>query len=133
MMKKSSLLLTAAIIILSTSEALAAKARPQYKNSFISQRKQPLIRVRVRKKLKNVLISGRDLKRKIHLNDSSKLFRGKKAVKFNCNGFGKRTFWKDALSVLLASLKSQTGLVTLDKEKYQGEILVVADHQDPAL
>lgn len=132
MMKRSSLLLTAALIFLSTSEALAAKAKPQYRKSFISQRKQPLIRVRVRKKQKNVLISGRDLKRKIHLNDSSKLFRGKKAIKFNCNGFGKKNDGRISSPVLLASLKSQTGLVTLGKEKYQGEILVVANHQDPA-
>lgn len=132
MMKKSFSLLSAVLFLFLSFEVFAAKSRPQYKKSFISQRKQPVIRVRVRKRLKNVLVSGIDLKRKMHLNDSSKLFRGKKAIKFNCNGFSKKNRGRIGSPVLLASLKSQTGLVTLGKEKYQGELLVVANHQDPA-
>ena len=137
-MRRSLVLLSAVLILFPFKQSFAAKASGlqspdlQYKKSFISQRKQPVIRVRVRKKLKNVLVSGMDLKRKIHLNDSSKLFKGKKAIKFNCDGFGAKNRGKMESPVLLASLKSQTGLVTLGKEKYQGELLVVANHESPA-
>ncbi|MCO4792722.1 MAG: SpoIID/LytB domain-containing protein [Bacteriovoracaceae bacterium] len=82
--------------------------------------------------MKNVFVSGMDLKRKIHVNKSSKLFKGKKAIRFNCRGFGKKNRGKLKSPVLLASLKSQTGLLSLGKEKYQGEILVVANHSKPA-
>lgn len=83
----------------------------------------PRIRVRVQKSLKDVIIAGTDLKRKSHLSNSIKNFKGRKAVKFKCRNLAQKKM--RSKPVLLASLGSPTGLISLAKEKYQGLLHVI--------
>lgn len=86
---------------------------------------EPKVRVRVDHSLKNVTISGTDLKRTIHLNKDSKSYSGRKRIKFNCDRFGLKNKEKFKGPVLLASLNSMTGLVTVGKKKYMGTVDIV--------
>jgi stage II sporulation protein D len=99
---------------------------------LIKRKSQPKINVLIGRKMKSVLISGFDLKRKFHTNQSVKQFAGRKSIKFNCVGFTKKNNSRLNKPLLLASLKSSTGLLTVDKDKYQGELLVVASHNEPS-
>jgi stage II sporulation protein D len=89
----------------------------------IEEDKLPFIRVRIKKALKKVVISGTDLLRKFHLNNKTKKFRGRKSIKFNCHNFTRVCRPKNP--VLLASLTSQTGLVSFNLEKYSGLLHIV--------
>jgi stage II sporulation protein D len=82
------------------------------------------IKVRIAQGLSNVTVSGTDLTRFLHPVKQEKTYAGRKKVKFNCHYFSKDNS-RLRNQVLLASLKSGTGLVTFDKKKYQGEIHVV--------
>ncbi len=83
----------------------------------------PRIRVRVQKSLKDVIITGTDLKRKSHLSNQIRKFKGRKAVKFKCRNLSQKK--RQSKPVLLASLGSATGLISLAKDKYQGLLHVV--------
>lgn len=86
------------------------------------------IKVRIAKNLDTVEISGTDLTRKLHPINEEKQFGGRKKIKFNCQRFTKDNKQLDE-SVLLASLKSSTGLVTFKKKKYQGKLHVVTSNK----
>lgn len=96
------------------------RQEPKNKSSFF---KAPNIRVRVQKSLKDVLIAGTDLKRKFHLNNNIQTFRGRKAIKFKCQNLKSRAPFKKP--ILLASLGSSTGLISLEEDRYQGLLHVV--------
>lgn len=85
----------------------------------------PSIKVRVQKELKKVLVSGTDLLRKFHIGDEEKVFNGRKAVNFNCHGLSKVKHFPKP--ILLASLVSKAGLVSLKGEKYRGQIHIVTN------
>jgi stage II sporulation protein D len=87
-----------------------------------SKNKVPKVRVRVGKSLKKVHVSGTDLFRKLHTINNSKSYAGRKRIKFNCDSIAKQ---KNSKPLLLASLESPTGLISLDKDKYRGLIHVV--------
>lgn len=91
---------------------------------------EPKVRVRVNHSLKNVFISGTDLKRTIHLNKKSKVYSGRKKIKFNCHRFGLKNKNKLKGPVLLASLNSMTGLVTVGKKKYMGTVDIVTSSKN---
>lgn len=92
------------------------------------KKKAPNIRVRVQKSLKNVYIAGTDLKRKFHLNNKIKNFKGRKAIKFRCENLKSKTGFRKP--VLLASLGSSTGLISLDEEKFKGLLHVVTSRKN---
>ena len=113
------------IFLLGSSPALG-KTKPSTLNELLVRLKnKPVVKIRVGKSLNNVWISGTDLKRKIHTNNDLKRFSGKKTVKFNCQSFSRqnRRFLKKP--VLLASLQSNTGLLSLNKEKFLGQLHIV--------
>lgn len=84
----------------------------------------PSVRVLVQKSRKDVSISGLDLKRKFHLSNRTKHFAGRKKIKFKCSELRSADFNKP---VLLASLGSSAGLLTLNNdEKFNGLIHVVS-------
>lgn len=85
--------------------------------------KAPNIRVRVQKSLKNVLIAGTDLKRKFHLNNDVQTFKGRKSIKFKCQNLKSRASFDRP--ILLASLGSSTGLISLKEERYKGLLHIV--------
>ena len=89
--------------------------------------KVPTIKVLIKRSLKKVFISGTDLKRTFHFNDTTQTFFGRKSIKFNCDYLiGKINFKKPQL---LASLTSKTGLITVGKntqeKRYRGGLHVV--------
>ena len=87
-------------------------------------RKAPTVRVLVQKSQKDVSISGLDLNRKFHLSNRVTRFEGRKKINFKCTELAKADFNKP---VLLASLGSSAGLLTLGKdEKFNGLIHVVS-------
>jgi len=117
-------------IFLFCSSALASRPhiygkylKENAKSRYPTLKKEPKIKVRVQKSLKNVFITGTDLKRKFHPNNTMRTFKGRKAIRFNCNNLqGASSFQKPTL---LASLGSSTGLISLSKEKYKGLLHVV--------
>ena len=86
---------------------------------------EPKVRVRVSHSLKNVFVSGTDLQRTIHITKKSKKFIGRKQIKFNCHRFGQKNKSIMKGPILLASLNSMTGLVTVGKKKYMGTVDIV--------
>jgi stage II sporulation protein D len=91
---------------------------------------EPKVRVRVNHSLKNVIVSGTDLNRTIHINKNSKRYSGRKKIKFNCHRFGLKNKKKINGPVLLASLNSMTGLVTVGKKKYMGTVDIVTSNRN---
>lgn len=85
----------------------------------------PLLRVRVAKALHAIQVSGTDLARTLHLTKNSKNYAGKKTIKFECANVARRN---STSPLLLASLGSPTGLLSVDKDgehgKYLGKILI---------
>ncbi len=88
------------------------------------QGSSPRVRVLVQKSRKDVSISGLDLNRKFHLSNRTTRFEGRKKIKFKCAQLSKAEFNRP---VLLASLGSSAGLLTLDNdEKFNGLLHVVS-------
>lgn len=89
--------------------------------------KKPTIRVRVSKAQEEVLISGTDLKRHLYPTNEERSFAGRKSIKFNCQSFGKINKASSLLSkpLMLASLISPTGLVSVAGAKYNGKLHIL--------
>lgn len=93
---------------------------------------EPTIRVRVAQALEEVVVSGTDLMRKLHPTDDLKSFSGRKSIRFNCRGFAEKNQQNPELArpILLASLVSQTGLLSLSDERFAGKLKVVRGEQE---
>lgn len=83
----------------------------------VSASKAPTLKVRIAKSLTKVSVSGIDLKRYIWPKKSLKSFPGPKKIQFNCKS--KKKFKKRS-PIKLASIKSLTGLVNWEEDKYKG-------------
>ncbi len=88
----------------------------------ITDRRPPIIKVRIGEGLKNIVVTGTDLKRIIHLKKNKKIYEGRKSIQFDCSKMHKH---KSDRPILLATLTSPTGLLTLDDYKYKGKIHIV--------
>jgi len=120
-------------ILLSTSQTWASFTKVYGKfletnkkrmSPYLRQGHIPRVRVLVQKSKKDVSISGLDLNRKFYLSNRTSHFEGRKKIKFKCSGLSKANFNKP---VLLASLGSSAGLLTLDNhEKFNGLLHVVS-------
>lgn len=84
----------------------------------------PLISVRVGKSLRQILVTGLDLKRHLLFNNDIKTYIGKKTVKFNCETFTTLNKQRNK-PILLATLESPTGLLSYGNEKFQGMFKVI--------
>jgi stage II sporulation protein D len=82
--------------------------------------------VRIGKSLKNINVTGLDLKRHLLFNDNYKNFVGKKTVKFNCETYTTLNKHKNR-PILLATLESPTGLLSYGNVKYQGLFKVITN------
>ena len=102
--------------ILFSLQSLAIISPKAYKS-------EPRIKIRIGSQLKQVSISGMDLNRKIHFGNNIKQYSGNKIVRFNCNSLLKNKSLSKP--ILLASLKSQTGLVSLKNDRFVGDLHVV--------
>lgn len=89
--------------------------------------KKPTIRVRISKSMDEVLVSGTDLKRHLYPTNEEKSFSGRKSIKFNCQSFTKNNHRSVLLSkpLMLASLISPTGLVSVAGAKYNGKLHIL--------
>jgi len=128
-----SLFITLCFLIASSSSASIAKIYGQEINVNANEtkpefRSEPQIRVRVQKSLRDVFITGTDLKRKFHPNNSTQVFQGRKVIKFNCKNLKRASNFKKP--ILLASLGSSTGLISLAKEKFKGLLHVVTSRKN---
>ena len=86
----------------------------------------PVVSVRIGSKLKNIHVTGMDLKRHLLFANDLKTYTGKKTVKFNCQTF--TTLNKERNKpILLATLESPTGLLSYENTKYQGVFKVVTN------
>lgn len=95
--------------------------------SFFSQVSaySPNIKVRIAKNLKNISVSGLDLK--ANLPKTSKNFQGRKKLKFNCKNFSKNKS-SGSKPLLLASLNSKSGLINWSGQKFKGQLQVLASN-----
>lgn len=87
----------------------------------------PSVKVLIAKSLKSIVVEGMDLQKTIHLRKESQQYQGRKKLSFNCTP---RTSRLKAMlpknPLLVASLSSPTGLISWGKNKYQGELHLLA-------
>lgn len=85
----------------------------------------PSVKVLIGKSLKQVIVEGIDINKKIHLQKKSQQYVGRNKISFNC----KNTHSKSRMlkSMLVASLSSPTGLISWDKQKYTGELQLLTN------
>jgi stage II sporulation protein D len=84
----------------------------------------PIVSVRIGKSLRNILVTGFDLKRHLLFNNNVQTYNGKKTVKFNCETFTTLNKHRNT-PILLATLESPTGLLSYANDKYQGMFKVI--------
>ena len=84
----------------------------------------PIVSVRIGKSLRNILVTGLDLKRHLLFNNNTQTYNGKKTVKFNCETFTTLNKHRNT-PILLATLESPTGLLSYASAKYQGMFKVI--------
>lgn len=82
------------------------------------------IKVRIEKHQDSVTISGTDLTRFLHPLNESKTFAGRKKITFKCSEISNINS-KSNKSVLLATINSSTGLVSVGSSKYHGAIHII--------
>jgi stage II sporulation protein D len=92
-----------------------------------SRTTSPKIRVKIARNLKNVLIKGTDLVNQIHTQKKMKSYLGRKTLKFDC--YSQLSNYVKKKPVLLASLKSNTGILKWNKKAYKGSFHVVTTHK----
>jgi len=95
-------------------------------SSFQEAVSGPVVSVRIGKSLKNIHVTGLDLKRHLLFNNDLKTYIGKKTVKFNCETYTTLNNQKNK-PILLATLESPTGLLSYENIKYQGLFKVVTN------
>jgi stage II sporulation protein D len=86
----------------------------------------PVVSVRIGKSLRNIHVTGFDLKRHLLFNNDFKNYAGKKTVKFNCETFTTLNKQKNK-PILLATLESPTGLLSYENARYQGMFKVITN------
>ncbi len=86
-----------------------------------SQAAIPSVKVLIAKSLKHVVLEGTDLQKIMHIQKRSQTYLGRKQVSFNCAP-GRASHRLPKNPLLVASLKSPTGLISWGKNKYQGEL-----------
>ncbi len=80
----------------------------------------PKIKVRIGESKQNVSVSGFDLERLLWPKNSKKYFPGTKKISFNCKSKQKLTGLKKPIR--LATIKSHTGLLNWDNERFKGSV-----------
>ncbi len=114
------------VLFFSFSQICNANIIPGYKKINFNRYKKgvvPKIRVKVASDLPTVYISGTDLRRKNSLSGSLRKIRGRKRLKYSCNRSLRNS--KTPKNIIVATLKSMTGLITLNgKDKYSGDLLL---------
>lgn len=84
----------------------------------------PQVKVLIAKSLRNIVVHGTDIQKKLHSNNKSEQYAGRKTISFRCDKVRAR-MPKNPL--LVASLSSPTGLISWEKHKYQGELQLLTN------
>lgn len=92
-------------------------------NAFASR--VPKIKIKIGKSLKKVTIKGTDITKELPILSKRESLAGRRVIQFNCK---KSKGTKINKPVLLASLKSQTGVLKWDEIPYQGEFQITVSH-----
>lgn len=95
-----------------------------FNTQFVFSNEMPIVSVRIGKSLRNILVTGFDLKRHLLFNNNVQIYSGKKTVKFNCETFTTLNKRRNT-PILLATLESPTGLLSYASDKYQGMFKVI--------
>lgn len=95
--------------------------------SLSAYAKEPSINVLIGRSLKNIYVSGVDLKNKLFFKKSAKKYSGRKSLKFNCDPKSKSMLPKRP--VKLASVASETGLINWMKDKFKGKMHIISSQQ----
>ncbi len=85
----------------------------------------PKIRVQVMSRQKEVVVSGMDLNRKMLISGKERSYNGRMGIKFNCRNLSKK-LKKGYQSVPQAKISSKTGLITLKRSKFRGDLTILA-------
>lgn len=80
----------------------------------------PHIKVRIGQSLKKVNVSGFDLQRNLWPKKEERYFAGSKTIEFNCHSNQRKKGIQKPIR--LATIKSLTGLLNWDKERFKGEV-----------
>lgn len=86
----------------------------------------PIISVRIGKSLKNINVTGTDIKRHLVFNDDVKKYDGLKSIKFNCETQLSLNKEKNK-PIHLATLESGSGLIAYENVKYKGQFKVITN------
>ena len=89
--------------------------------------REPSIRVRIFKSLEKVVVSGIDLTRNVHRSGDIRVHPGQKAILFNCSEAKK--IGKRQQPILLASVSSPGGFVTVNRERYRGSLFLTTSSE----
>lgn len=82
--------------------------------------KGPNIKIRIAKSLDKILVEGLDLSNKIHQKGLLKKYSGRNSLSLDCMRA------KGKSRVMLATLSSSTGLISLSDQKYHGDLHIVS-------
>jgi stage II sporulation protein D len=82
------------------------------------------IRVRLAKSQDKVKVNGMDLERKLIGKTRASYYPGKKSLSFNCKPVLEKVKYSKPL--MLATIKSRTGIISWNKHKYRGKLKLIA-------
>lgn len=112
--------------VASISIVLSGQVFAAARLGMLSTEDIPKIRVMVARSLPKLEVTGLDVKRDLFVTNDVRLYQGKKTIEFKCAGVGALRKQKGS-PVLLAALSSETGLLTLGRERYQGRLLLLGN------
>lgn len=90
----------------------------------MAQAKEPHLKVLIGKSLKNVFVTGVDLKNKLFVQSKQKTYSGRKSLRFKCDR--KKGSVVPKKPIKLASLSSLTGLLNWNKDKFKGQLHIIS-------
>ena len=90
----------------------------------------PKLKVLVGQGLKDVLVAGTDLEKSIGKDGQRKRYEGPKKLKFTCRKLSSKGAGHPPL--LLATLQSQTGIISLADKKFRGRLLIATSLEEGA-
>jgi stage II sporulation protein D len=92
----------------------------------------PSVKVLIGKSLDQVVVEGIDMHKTMHSQKHSRQYQGRKSIEFNCKPKHVSNGLNGGRPLLLASLKSPTGLISWGKNKYQGELHLLGNPGKPS-
>lgn len=86
----------------------------------------PLLKVRIGKSLGQITVRGENISRTFHPNNTFKIYKGPKKIKFNCDSLYQGMSRADNHPILLASMSSLTGPMFWNYDPYHGKFHLIS-------